>query len=172
MSIECRQVHVCRLVSCLPIYKPTSHAGMLPLAILQDVSVALSVLTLTAISLERFFAICHPFGSQATTTTSPTAFSTRRARWTLVALWIASLVVMSPGLVVMDTHRHLPPQLNTNLLTTCKPVGWSYGLQAGYQLFITFALYVVPLGLITVAYVSIAKTLWFGSSPNHIEGKI
>jgi len=66
-----------------------------------------------------------------------------------------------PELVVLDTHRYLPASVNSDLLTTCKP-GWSYKQQAAYQIFLLCAVYLVPLSVMSVAYLRIGLTLWSG----------
>ena len=82
----------------------------------QGVLVSVSVLTLTVISVERYYAICHPFHFKATS---------RRARSMIVVVWIISLVIMLPEFIVLKTFRHFPDHLPTDILTTCKPA-WEY----------------------------------------------
>ena len=59
---------------------------------MQGVSVSVSVLTLTAISLERYYAIVHPLQLRATL---------GRTRFTILAIWVVSAVLMVPDLVVI-----------------------------------------------------------------------
>ena len=66
-----------------------------------------------------------------------------------------------PELVVLDTHRYLPANVNSDLLTTCKP-GWSYKQQAAYQIFLLGAVYLIPLSVMSFAYLRIGLTLWRG----------
>lgn len=49
----------------------------------QTVSVSVSVLTLTCISVDRWYAICHPIQFKSTTS---------RAKKVIVAIWVVSLV--------------------------------------------------------------------------------
>ena len=123
--------------------------------LLQGVSVSVSVLTLTAISLERYYAIVHPLRLRGTLS---------RTRFTILAIWVISAVLMVPELVVLDTHRNLPARINSDLLTTCKP-GWSYKQQAAYQIFLLTAVYLVPLFVMSIAYLRIGLTLWRGPVP-------
>jgi len=117
--------------------------------------VSVSVLTLTAISLERYYAIVHPLRLRATPS---------RTRLTIVAIWVVSAILIVPELIVLDTHRNLPVSVNSDLLTTCKP-GWSYKQQATYQIFLLGAVYLVPLSVMSVAYLRIGLTLWSGPIP-------
>ena len=57
----------------------------------------------------------------------------------------------------------LPPSL-TILLTSCKP-SWDYKSQAGYQLFLICAMYVLPFLLMGYTYTRIARTLWSNAIP-------
>ena len=82
----------------------------------QGVLVSVSVLTLTVISVERYYAICHPFHFKATS---------RRARSMIFVVWIISLIIMLPEFIVLKTFRHFPDHLPTDILTTCKPA-WEY----------------------------------------------
>lgn len=116
---------------------------------------SVSVLTLTAISLERYYAIVHPLRLRATPS---------RTRLIIVAIWVISAVLIVPELVVLDTHRNLPLSVNSDLLTTCKP-GWSYSHQAAYQIFILGFVYLLPLGIMSVAYFRIGLKLWSGPVP-------
>jgi len=82
----------------------------------QGVLVSVSVLTLTVISVERYYAICHPFHFKTTP---------RRARTMIVVVWIISLVIIFPEFIVLKTFRYFPNHLPTVILTTCKPA-WNY----------------------------------------------
>jgi len=53
--------------------------------------VSVSVLTLTAISLERYYAIVHPLRLRATVS---------RTRLTIVAIWIISAILIVPELLL------------------------------------------------------------------------
>lgn len=116
-------------------------------------------MTLSVISIERFYAICHPLQFKATV---------RRARLIICIIWIASLLLLLPDVIVLDTHRIFPPEM-TVLLTSCKPT-WDYHHQVAYQLFLTLVLFVLPLGLMAVAYVRIAVCLWSTVIPS--EGQM
>ena len=131
------------------------NRGLVRVRLLQGVSVSVSVLTLTAISLERYYAIVHPLRLRATPS---------RTRLIIVAIWVLSALLLTPELVALDTHRHLPDHVNSDLLTTCKPA-WSYRHQTAYQIFLLGAVYVLPLSIMSVAYLRIGLTLWSGPLP-------
>lgn len=122
---------------------------------------SVSVLTLSVISIERFYAICHPLQFKATI---------RRTRLIICIIWIASLCILLPDVIVLDTHRKFKVEM-TILLTSCKPT-WHYDQQVVYQLFIIMALFVLPLGLMAVAYVRIAICLWSTVIPSEDTGQM
>ncbi|KAG9510961.1 Orexin receptor type 2, partial [Fragariocoptes setiger] len=61
---------------------------------LQSVSVSVSVLTLTFISLDRWYAICYPLKFTS---------STSRARLAIFIIWIVSMLVALPDLIMLTT---------------------------------------------------------------------
>lgn len=84
---------------------------------------SVSVLTLTVISVERYYAICHPFHFKATS---------RRARTMILVVWIISLLIIMPEFIVLKTFRRFPDDLPTDILTTCKPA-WDYRHQVRHR---------------------------------------
>ena len=117
---------------------------------------SVSVLTLSVISIERWYAICHPLKFKSTIV---------RARVMILIIWLVGMAMLVPELVVLDTYRHikLPPEL-TYLLTSCRPT-WGYDSQAGYEFFKMVALYMVPLCLMAVTYGQIVRCLWSNIIP-------
>ena len=114
----------------------------------------MSVLTLSCISIERWYAICHPLKFRSTPS---------RAKLMICIIWCLALCLLVPELIVLDTlsrHKGL-----TVLMTTCKPMRWSDSHQEAYQLFIIIGLYVCPLLLMFVTYVQIARCLWSNFIP-------
>lgn len=63
------------------------------------VAVAASVLTITAVSLERYLAIRHPVTSRRISTTS-------RMRTVIVAIWMTSCGAMLPLAIVRTLGRY------------------------------------------------------------------
>jgi hypothetical protein len=119
------------------------------------VSVSVSVLTLSLISVERFYAIVHPLAFRSTT---------RRVRIMIVIVWITSLGIYAPELYALGLFRRIDPDLS-QLLTSCRPVGWDYDVQAAYSLCLTVVLYLLPFCLMGYTYSKIAMCLWRNSIP-------
>jgi hypothetical protein len=113
------------------------------------------VLTLSLISVERFYAIVHPLAFRSTT---------KRVRIMIVIVWITSLGIYAPELYALGLFRRIDPDLS-QLLTSCRPVGWDYDVQAAYSLCLTLVLYLLPFCLMGYTYSKIAMCLWRNSIP-------
>lgn len=129
---------------------------------LQNVSVSVSVLTLTFISVDRWYAICYPLRFKST------AF---RAKTSILIIWLMSLLLVLPEVIVLDTRRNPNLQVNVNYLTDCVPT-WSDGDTTIYQLFIILILYISPFILMSIAYYQIARVLWNKNIPGSTETTI
>ncbi len=114
---------------------------------------SVSVLTLSCISIERWYAICQPLKFKATP---------ERAKLMIVIIWVVSLCIIVPELVVLDTFNKLGDF--TIFLTACKPT-WSYTSQAAYQMILSIALYFLPFALMFCTYFQIARCLWSNAIP-------
>ncbi|ODM94517.1 Orexin receptor type 2 [Orchesella cincta] len=119
---------------------------------METVSVSVSVLTLTVISIERWYAICYPLKFKATTS---------RAKRLILLIWVISLVVDIPELIGMETQPTVPA--NTIYLTTCTP-NWSMEVDIMYVILRTLILYAVPLMFMSFAYYQIVRVLWSTAS--------
>lgn len=88
-----------------------SHTGVSVSLLFQTISVSVSVLTLSCIAQDRWYAICHPLMFKSTA---------KRARKSIVIIWVVSCVIMIPQAVVMESSSLLPELTNkTSLFTVC-----------------------------------------------------
>lgn len=77
----------------------------------QTISVSVSVLTLSCIAQDRWYAICHPLKFKSTA---------KRARKSIILIWLVSCVIMIPQAIVMECSSLLPELTNkTSLFTVC-----------------------------------------------------
>ncbi|CAF1289008.1 unnamed protein product [Rotaria sordida] len=117
---------------------------------MQGTSVAVSIFTLMAVSIDRFIAIHKPIHSKILCT--PT-----RIIVTIVMTWIASLLLMIPLIL---HHRIVDPFEIT--LTACAEE-WHQNMNARlvYDFILLIVLFILPLTLMTYCYIRISFSLWF-----------
>ena len=118
------------------------------LVLLQAVTVLVSVLTLSCISVERYYAICQPLTLRATGS---------RTRLVLLITWAVAIAIVTPELVSLDIIQNKPA--NSVLLTSCRST-WLHTQQTIYQVFQLIAFFVLPFVLMFVFYIQIAICLW------------
>lgn len=118
------------------------------LIIFQNVSITVSVLTLGAISVERWYAICHPLQFKSTV---------HRARVIMLMIWLVAGCLAIPELIVGELFRAVPAHI-THLLISCRP-GWNPNSQATYQFVLIAVLYIFPLLIMAWMYAQIVVVL-------------
>ncbi|XP_034238078.1 cholecystokinin receptor type A-like [Thrips palmi] len=116
----------------------------------QAVSVSVGVWTLVAISLERYFAICRPLKSRRWQTQFH-AYKMIAVVWTASCLWNAPILVVSRLKAMQNTGRH-----------KCREEWSSLGSERIYNLFLDAMLLLVPLLIMSLAYLLIVSKLWRG----------
>ncbi|XP_013176423.1 PREDICTED: orexin receptor type 1-like [Papilio xuthus] len=116
----------------------------------QSVSVTVSVLTLTFISLDRWYAVCFPLEFKSTTGRATTA---------ILIIWTVSLVFNAPELAVLTTVQTVPLRFGLRLLVQCMPT-WSATSDLVWHVIKVLFIYTIPLLVMTVAYRQIVRVLW------------
>ncbi|XP_035670172.1 QRFP-like peptide receptor [Branchiostoma floridae] len=106
---------------------------------IQGVSVACSILTMTVIAMDRFYAIIFPLKARVTDT---------NAAVVITFVWIAAIAANVPLLVWCfeswpDYHSH----------------------RQAYTMFLFVVIYTIPILVMTGAYVMIGKKLWNKKTP-------
>lgn len=117
------------------------------------ISIAVSVLSLSAISLDQFYAILFPMKRIAVI---------RNTRFITMFIWISSVIIMSPYLALFGI-RELERQYQCVYMvldSTIMEIHFSF-------MFVFF--YAVPLVIMGTLYVLIARKLWFRTIPNNIH---
>ncbi|KZC09016.1 PREDICTED: orexin receptor type 1-like [Dufourea novaeangliae] len=123
---------------------------------LQTVSVTVSILTLTFISIDRWYAICFPLRFKSTTS---------RAKTAIIGIWAIALLFDIPDLVVLRTvPTHI--KVETVLFTQCN-MSWSPESQVTFTVVKLIFLYTGPLIFMSVAYWQIVRVLWKSDIPGH-----
>ncbi|XP_031820566.1 orexin receptor type 2 isoform X1 [Sarcophilus harrisii] len=124
---------------------------------LQTVSVSVSVLTLSCIALDRWYAICHPLMFKSTA---------KRARNSIVIIWIVSCIIMIPQAIVMECSNVLPDLANkTTLFTVCDEHWGGEIYPKMYHTCFFLVTYMAPLCLMVLAYLQIFRKLWCRQIP-------
>ncbi|XP_063833692.1 orexin/Hypocretin receptor type 1-like [Ostrinia nubilalis] len=116
----------------------------------QSVSVTVSVLTLTFISVDRWYAICFPLKFKSTT---------GRAKTAILIIWTIALTFNSPDLVVLETVKSVPLRFDMEYLVQCM-ANWSPQNELIWHVLKVLFIYTIPLTLMTVAYYQIVLVLW------------
>ncbi|XP_015788329.1 QRFP-like peptide receptor isoform X2 [Tetranychus urticae] len=136
-------------------------------AFVQMTSLTSSVLTLSAISCDRFIAIMYPLRVRVTK---------QRTKAVITVIWIISILVSTPFLFV---RKHLQIKWRNFIETNCQEV-WpghtvydpekercitTYPGKKYYYTFVTIALFFLPIIIMTTAYVLIIWKLWITKLP-------
>lgn len=131
------------------------HAGCLGITYLQYLGINVSSCSITAFTVERYIAICHPIKAQTVCTVS-------RAKRIIAGVWIFTCIYCMLWFFLVDIQ-----------------VGQDGHLFCGYKVnreyylpiyLIDFAIfYVIPLLLAIVLYGLIARILYLSPLPNHPE---
>uniref|UniRef100_A0A8D0GQ46 Orexin receptor type 2 n=1 Tax=Sphenodon punctatus TaxID=8508 RepID=A0A8D0GQ46_SPHPU len=125
---------------------------------LQTVSVSVSVLTLSCIALDRWYAICHPLMFKSTA---------KRARNSIIIIWIVSCIIMIPQAIVMECGSVFPGLANKTILFTVCDEHWGGECVYPKMYHTCFFLmtYMAPLCLMVLAYLQIFRKLWCRQIP-------
>ncbi|XP_060611021.2 orexin receptor type 2 [Anolis sagrei] len=124
---------------------------------LQTVSVSVSVLTLSCIALDRWYAICHPLMFKSTA---------KRARNSIIIIWIVSCIIMIPQAIVMECSSMFPALANKTILFTVCDEHWGAEIYPKlYHTCFFLITYMAPLCLMVLAYLQIFQKLWCRQIP-------
>nr|XP_003226120.1 PREDICTED: orexin receptor type 2 [Anolis carolinensis] len=124
---------------------------------LQTVSVSVSVLTLSCIALDRWYAICHPLMFKSTA---------KRARNSIIIIWIVSCIIMIPQAIVMECSSMFPELANKTILFTVCDEHWGAEIYPKlYHTCFFLITYMAPLCLMVLAYLQIFQKLWCRQIP-------
>ena len=119
-------------------------------------SIAASILTLTVIALDRFFAVAYPFKRVSAIRNIPT---------TNMLIWLVSVICMSPYLYCYKSD--LLEDNNYHCFVLWEPLADSFTASRIYFSFIFIALYLVPLLIICIFYSIISFKLWARRIPGN-----
>ncbi|PVD23288.1 hypothetical protein C0Q70_16554 [Pomacea canaliculata] len=125
------------------------------LHLLQIQSFAVSVQTLCAIAVERYFAICKPLKTRITN---------RKVSLTILIIWLIATIIALPAAIFIVMERTFRSLELANYLTHCKFMVDDLFHQI-YHLTLVVTLYVVPMLTMGVFYTIISHHLWHVKVP-------
>ncbi|XP_031596091.2 thyrotropin-releasing hormone receptor [Oreochromis aureus] len=131
------------------------YAGCLGITYFQYLGINASSCSITAFTVERYIAICHPIKAQFLCTLS-------RAKKIIMLVWALTSVYCIMWLFLSDTKKLIYD--NVVLLTCAYKVSRSHYLPIYFTDFTVF--YVLPLMLATVLYGLIARILFINPLPS------
>lgn len=121
----------------------------------QKVSINASALSLTAFTVERYIAICHPMRAHSVCTV-------RRAKKILIGVWIFAVCYCSPWLFLTTTIPLEYKGYNDSVECVHK-VNRKNDIYIAYYMADLVTFYVIPLILSTILYTRIARTLFLSN---------
>ncbi|XP_043201803.1 orexin receptor type 2-like isoform X2 [Amphibalanus amphitrite] len=128
---------------------------------LQMMSVAVSVLTLAFISLDRWYALCHPLRFRATA---------RWAKKAIALIWILSIMIGTPYMVWSEVHPYDWSPKGTVYFSSCATT-WGAQMELYSAIFNFVCLYLLPLCFMLFTYCQIVRVLWKPAIPGHPESR-
>ncbi|GAB0095136.1 orexin receptor type 2 isoform X1 [Sergentomyia squamirostris] len=125
------------------------------------VSVTVSVLTLTFISIDRWYAICFPLRYVSTN---------ERAIGSIAFIWLVALISDIPEFLTLTT-QHKQLRFGSTLFTQCV-AQWDNDTEKNFHIARFIMLYTFPLIVMTIAYFQIVRVLWKSDTiPGHRESR-
>ncbi|XP_077866840.1 substance-P receptor-like [Saccoglossus kowalevskii] len=132
--------------------------AMCPIVLfVQQVSVSVSIYTLTAIGIDRYFAVIYPLKIRPTNI---------RNRVALLLVWVVSLLLSVVQLVVGYTKELY---WDGSVVVHCAEWWPNERISAAYELFVMCITYFVPLILLSYTYISVGRRLWGRKIPGNAD---
>jgi gastrin-releasing peptide receptor len=119
---------------------------------LQTISVAVSIFTLTALSVERYKVIVYPASYKA-------SISCRHITWIVILIWAVSVIIGIPD--VISAHVSTFESTTGEVIKICVhyPPTWSHMYPKVHSLARFIVLFALPLLIITFCYVRLTNRL-------------
>ncbi|CAJ1054019.1 galanin receptor type 2-like [Xyrichtys novacula] len=119
----------------------------------QAVSVSASVLTLTVISVNRYYSVRSPLRARS-------IFTRRRILATVAVVWIISFIICAP-ITVMNRRREI--SFGTFAILVCQEEWPQHRLKQGYNVLLFVMLYCLPVTFnLTIGFLT-GRRLWGGT---------
>ncbi|KAM5284311.1 neuropeptide FF receptor 2 isoform 1-T2 [Hipposideros larvatus] len=131
--------------------------------LVQGISVAASVFTLVAISVDRFRCVVYPFKPKLTVKT---------ALVIIVIIWVLAIAIMSPSAIMLDVQEEIYYRVKLNSQNKTIPVYWcredwpSMEMRKVYTTVLFASIYLAPLSFIVIMYGKIGLVLFRMTVPH------
>ncbi|XP_019520879.1 PREDICTED: neuropeptide FF receptor 2 [Hipposideros armiger] len=131
--------------------------------LVQGISVAASVFTLVAISVDRFRCVVYPFKPKLTVKT---------ALVIVVIIWVLAIAIMSPSAIMLDVQEEIYYRVKLNSQNKTIPVYWcredwpSMEMRKVYTTVLFASIYLAPLSFIVIMYGKIGLVLFRMTVPH------
>ncbi|XP_068162589.1 thyrotropin-releasing hormone receptor-like [Antennarius striatus] len=136
------------------------YTGCLCITYLQYLGINVSSCSITAFTIERYIAICHPMKAQFMCTVS-------RANRIIAGVWIFTSLYCTMWFFLVDTDETV---YTNGVVVTCGyRVSRSLYMPIYFMDFTLF--YVIPLTVATVLYGLIARILFMSPLPSHLSDR-
>ncbi|XP_014677510.1 PREDICTED: tachykinin-like peptides receptor 99D, partial [Priapulus caudatus] len=124
----------------------------------QTLSVTVSVVTLTAIALDRYVAVLYPLRPRMTRFT---------AKCLIAFIWLVGLASAVPTLFMLHVTQ-VPDERRGGMKSFCWPQ-WTERVTRDYTIYLLVLQYFAPLLLITSAYLRIGYRVWGNQTPGNAQ---
>ncbi|XP_077999659.1 tachykinin-like peptides receptor 86C [Glandiceps talaboti] len=129
----------------------------------KSVSVSVSIYTLTALGIDRYYAIVYPLKRRITTSRTKLVIS---IIWLIsICLSIVQLASASSRLVDLNEYYEGEGDIHVYFCTERLDPQTA----RGYEVFILIITYVIPLCLLSYTYLNIGKQLWGRKIPGYVD---
>ena len=127
-------------------------------------------MTLTAISIDRYFIISKPIKAR-------TIYTDRKMKLIVSAIWLISVIIMSPLLFIFKFEsKTIYTDLNNSeqhvIYAICFENWPQFETKLLYEILLIIFLFILPSMFMSYAYISVSRRLWFFKNRDTFEQSI
>ncbi|XP_077864897.1 tachykinin-like peptides receptor 86C [Saccoglossus kowalevskii] len=122
-----------------------------------QVTVCVSIYTLTAIGIDRYYAVVHPLKLRVTK---------NRNIYVIMSIWLISAVSGIVQLIMARTRQHY---WDGEIIYSCSERWPDEASSAVYEVFVMSVTYVIPLLILSYTYFKVGSKLWGRQLPGNAD---